>query len=170
MKKLLAFLFVVMIVGCWLLTYGCVPASQYIDWTLQGVWVDTDGTPLENRTGMEISVSGDLPTEFENYGQVKLKLDFTWPGCWVGLDSGSQSFSGFAQFADKHNNQAFYHIPTWLYYPEENDVASVTFFLCPEEGFLVAHVGDEYLVASTDVSADTAEIFAFYKIYVHISE
>ena len=159
-----------MIIGCLFFTYGCTPESQYIDWTLQGVWVDTNGTVQENRAGLDISVSGDLPTEFENRGQVDLKLNFTWPGCTISPDTGSKSFVGFAQFADKHNNQAFYHVPTWLYYLEENDFTSVSFFLCPEEGFLVAKVRDDYLVASTDENADTEEIFAFYKAYVYVRQ
>lgn len=170
MKKLLAILFAAMIIGCLFFTYGCTPESQYIDWTLQGVWVDTNGTVQENRAGLDISVSGDLPTEFENRGQVDLKLNFTWPGCTISPDTGSKSFVGFAQFADKHNNQAFYHVPTWLYYLEENDFTSVSFFLCPEEGFLVAKVRDDYLVASTDENADTEEIFAFYKAYVYVRQ
>ena len=150
---------------------GCGDAhSTTIDWDIHGVWVDTDGVPLENLAGVDLTVSGSLPTKFENRSQVNLKLNFTWPGCTINPDTGSKSFSGFAQFADKHNNQAFYHIPTWLYYLEENDVTGVTFFLCPEEGFLVAKVREDYLVASTDPNADTAEIFTFYKAYVHVSE
>ena len=150
---------------------GCGDShSTKIDWNVHGVWVNTDGTVQEDRTGVDISVIGSLPTKFENRGQVDLKLDFTWPGCTISPDTGSKSFVGFAQLADKHNNQAFYHVPTWLYYLEENDFTSVSFFLCPEEGFLIAKVRDDYLVASTDESADTEEIFAFYKAYVHVSE
>ena len=150
---------------------GCDEShSTTIDWNVHGMWVNTDGNVQENRTGVDISVSGSLPTKFENRGQVKLKLDFTWPGCTISPDTGSKSFAGFAQFAGKHNNQVFYHVPTWLYYLEENDFTGVTFFLCPEEGFLVAKVRDEYLVASTEENADTEEIFAFYKAYVYVRQ
>jgi hypothetical protein len=31
-------------------------------------------------------------------------------------------------------------------------------------------VGDRYLVASTDPSADPVEIFAFYQEYVHVNQ
>ena len=38
-----------------------------------------------------------------------------------------------------------------------------------DEGFVVIHVENKYLVASTNPNADLLEIFTFYKEYVYVS-
>ena len=162
---------------CWLLIaaflfsfVGCASASDNkIDWNLSGVWVNKDGTVRADRSQLDISVSGTLPLEFENREQVEMDLAFTWPNGIVQHNDDQKKYIGHAQYADKHKNQAFYLVSTWLYYTDRNDFTSISFLICPDEGFIVAHLGDDYLVASTNTNADPAEIFAFYKTYVHVS-
>lgn len=150
---------------------GCTSASDSkIDWNLRGVWVNSDGTVQTNRSHQDISVSGTLPSEFKNRDQVEMDLAFTWPNGIVQQNDDQKKYIGHAQYADKHKNQAFYLVSTWLYYTDRNDFTSISFLICPDERFVVAHLDDDYLVASTNTNADPAEIFAFYKTYVHVSQ
>ena len=153
---------------------GCVSPQDTenipIDWNLQGVWVSSDGTLQTGQEGVDFSVSGTLTTKFEPYSTVEMEMDFSWPGCSVMQDDNKSTYSGHAQLADKHDNQRLYLIGAWLYDPAKHDTTSISFTICPEEGFVVVKLGQDYLVASTDPEADPAEIFAFYKEYVHVSE
>lgn len=153
---------------------GCVSPQDTenitIDWNLQGIWVSSDGTVQTGQEGVDFSVSGTLPTKFEPYSTVEMKLDFSWPGCSVTQDDNKSTYTGHAQFADQHNNQHLYLIGAWLHDPATHDTTSISFAICPEEGFVVVKLGQDYLVASTDPEADPTEIFAFYKEYVHVSE
>ena len=141
-----------------------------IDWNLHGIWMTADGIVQDGKTGVDFSVSGTLLTEFEPYSTVELALNFTWPDCSIMQDDNKSTYTGHAQLADKHDNQRLYHIAAWLYDPAKNDSTSISFTICPEEGFVVVNKGQYYLVASTNPEADPAEIFAFYKEYVHVSE
>ena len=140
-----------------------------IDWNLHGIWVNPDGTVQTGQEGVDFSVSGTLLTEFEPYSTVELALNFTWPDCSIMQDDNKSTYTGHAQFADKHDNQRLYHIAAWLYDPAKNDSTSISFTICPEDGFVVVKLGQDYLVASTDPEADPAEILTFYKEYVHVS-
>ena len=144
--------------------------TSTLNYSLHGIWVNPDGTVQTGQEGVDFSVSSTLLTEFEPYSTVELALNFTWPDCSIMQDDSKSTYTGHAQFADKHDNQRLYHIAAWLYDPAKNDSTSISFTICPEEGFVVVKLGQDYLVASTDPEADPAEIFAFYKEYVHVSE
>lgn len=145
------------------------PAST-LNYSLHGRWVNRNGTVQDQRPGVDFSVSGTLLTEFEPYSTVELALNFTWPDCSIEQDDNKSTYTGHAQFADKHDNQRLYHIGAWLYDPAKHDSTSISFTICPEEGFVVVKLGQDYLVASTEPNANPTEIFAFYKEYVHVSE
>lgn len=144
--------------------------TSTLNYSLHGIWVNPDGTVQTGQEGVDFSVSGTLLTEFEPYSTVELALNFTWPDCSIMQDDNKSTYTGHAQLADKHDNQRLYHIAAWLYDPARNDSTSISFTICPEDGFVVVKLGQDYLVASTDPEADPAEIFAFYKEYVHVSE
>ena len=55
-----------------------------------------------------------------------------------------------------------------MYAPEIHEYIFLSYTICPEESFIVIHVDNKYLVASTDPNADAAEIFTFYKEYVNV--
>lgn len=149
---------------------GCVnTANIAIDWNLHGVWVAADGTVQTQTEKVDISLSGTLPKKFEPYSTVEVELDFFWPNSSLIQDDSKSTYTAHAQFADQHNNQHLYHIGACLSNHATHKTTDISLTICPEEGFVVVHKGQYYLVASTDPNADFAEIFAFYKAYVHVS-
>lgn len=151
-------------------TTGTDTPVSTINQRFHGVWLNPDGTVREQHPGVDFSISGTLPTKFEPYSTIETKLDFTWPGCNVTQDDSKSTYIAHVQYADAHDNQRLYHIAAWLYDPAKHDSTSISFTICPEEGFVVVKLGQDYLVAATDPEVDPAEIFAFYKDYVHVSE
>lgn len=141
-----------------------------IDLNLHGVWVTADGTVQNEQDGVDFSICGTLPTEYDLYSNVEMKLNFIWPDNFTYPNEGTQTYAGGANPADKHENQSIYHGGKYVYSPELHDSIFLSYTICPEEGFAVIHVGDRYLVASTDPSADPVEIFAFYQEYVHVNQ
>ena len=169
MKKLRVFVLVlicVAIVGIW----GCHSQESVntIDWNLHGVWITADGVVQNEQDGVNFSLSGTLPTEYDLYSTVEMKLNFIWPDGFTYPNEGPQVYTGGANSANKHENQSIYHGGKYVYSPEVNEPIFLSYTICPEEGFIVIHVNNKYLVASTDPNADPAEFFAFYKEYVYV--
>lgn len=169
MKKLkalvLAWICVVIVCSC-----GCrgqEPVNT-IDWNLHGVWVAADGVVLNEQEGVDFFLSGALPTEYDLYSTVEMKLNFVWPDGFIYPNEGTQVYTGGASAANKHENQSIYHGSKYVYSPEAHESIFLSYTICPEEGFAVIHVDNKYLVSSTDPNADPAEIFAFYKEYVYV--
>ncbi|MBQ9121420.1 MAG: hypothetical protein IJY12_03540 [Clostridia bacterium] len=140
-----------------------------IDWNLHGVWVTADGVVQNEQEGVDFSLSGTLPTGYDAYSTVEMKLNFIWPDGFIYSNEGTRVYTGGANFANKHENQSIYHGGEYVYSPEDNESNFLSYTICPEEGFIVVHVDNKYLVGSTDPNADPAEIFAFYKEYVYVS-
>lgn len=172
MRFLRKALYYLLITATVISTSGCHKQAfdGNIDWNLHGVWVTADGVVQNERDGMDFSLSGTLPTEYELNSTVEMELNFVWPDAFGYQNEGMQTYTGGAGVADKHDNQSIYHGAGWLYDPEIHNTVSLGYTICPDEGFVVVHVGDSYLVASTDPNADPAKIFAFYKAYVHVSK
>lgn len=138
-----------------------------LDWKLHGVWVMEDGTLQEGQESVEFSLKGTLPTEYELYSNVDVELDFRFPGSMGYINPGMQTYVAGASLANKHSNQHIYHSVGWLMLADGRDSTSMSFTICPEAGFAVVHLKDQYLVSSIDPNANAGEIFAFYKAYVH---
>ena len=169
MKKLRAFILVlicVAIVGI----CGCHKQESVstIDWDLHGAWVTADGVVQNEQEGVDFFLSGTLPTEYDSYSTVEMKLNFIWPDGFTYPNEGTQVYTGGASFANKHENQSIYHGGKYVYSPADNKSIFLSYTICPEEGFIVIHVDNKYLVASTDPNVAPAEIFAFYKEYVYV--
>ena len=169
MKKLRAFVLVyicVAIAGIW----GCNRQESFntIDWKLRGVWFTADGVVQNDQTGVDFFLRGALPTEYDSYSTVEMKLDFIWPDSFTYPNEGTQVYTGGASLANKHENQSIYHGGKYVYSPETNNSIFLSYTICPEESFIVIQMDNKYLVASTDRDADPAEIFAFYKEYVNL--
>ena len=143
--------------------------EKTIDWDLYGVWVAADGGVQNEQEGVDLSLTGMLPSEYELYSTVEMKLNFIWPDSFTYLNEGTQAYTGGAGIANKHENQAIYHGGKYVSSTAADKSGFLSYTICPEEGFIVIHLDNRYLVASTDPNADPAEIFAFYKEYVHIS-
>lgn len=143
-----------------------------IDWNLHGVWMTPDGQIENENWTMDFSLRGTLPTDYAPHDMVdNVELDFIWPLSFQCTNEGKQPHTLFPTFAAQHENQHIYHGVAWLRMVYD-EIVSMAFTICPEEGFVVLHLGNEsrYLVASIDPNADPAEIFAFYKEYVHVSQ
>lgn len=150
---------------------GCqrqIPETT-IDWDLHGVWVTADGVVHDGQEGVDFSLSGALPAEYELYSTVEMKLNFIWPDSFIYANEGMKAYTGGAGIANEHENQPIYHGGQYVLTPDASESIFLSFTVCPEEGFIVIQVDNKYLVATTDPNADPAEIFAFYKEYVHIS-
>ena len=139
-----------------------------IDWDLHGAWVTVDGVVQNEQEGVDFFLSGTLPTEYDSYSTVEMKLNFIWPDGFTYPNEGTQVYTGGASFANKHENQSIYHGGKYVYSPADNKSIFLSYTICPEEGFIVIHVDSKYLVASTDPNVAPAEIFAFYKEYVYV--
>ena len=169
MKKLRAFVLIlicVAIAGIW----GCHSQESVntIEWNLRGVWVGADGVVQNEQEGVDVFLSGTLPTGYDLYSTVEMKLNFIWPDSFIYPNEGTQVYTGGASTANKHENQSIYHGGKYVYSPEIHESIFLSYTICPEEGFIVIHVDNKYLVASIDPNADSAEIFAFYKEYVDV--
>ncbi len=150
---------------------GCqrqVPETT-IDWDLHGVWVAADGDVQNEQVGVDFSLKGILPSEYELYSTVEMKLNFIWPDSFIYANEGMKAYTGGAGIANEHENQPIYHGGQYVLTPDASESIFLSFTVCPEEGFIVIDMDNKYLVATTDPNADPAEIFAFYKEYVHIS-
>lgn len=167
-KGLSLLLICLVIAGLW----GChrKEAVNTIDWDLHGVWVTADGVVQDEQESVNFSLSGALPAEYELYSTVEMKLNFIWPDSFTYPNEGTQAYTGGAGIANKHENQSIYHGGKYVSSTETNQSTFLGFTVCPEEGFIVIHVDNRYLVASTDSDADPAKIFTFYKTYSHVSE
>ena len=140
-----------------------------IDWNLYGVWVTADGVVQNEQEGVDFSLSGTLPTEYDSHSTVEMKLNFIWSDSFTTFSNeGTQVYTGGAGFANKHENQSIYHGGKYVYSPTDHESNFLSYTICPQESFIVIHVDNKYLVASTDPNADTTEIFAFYKEYVYV--
>lgn len=169
MKKLRAIVLVlicVSIAGIW----GChrQESVNTIDWNLHGVWVTADGVVQNEQEGLDFFLRGTLPTEYDLYSTVEMKLNFIWPDSFTYPNEGAQVYTGGASTANKHENQSIYHGGKYVYAPETQKFIFLNYTICPEEGFIVFRVDNKYLVASTDPNTDPTEIFAFYKEYVYV--
>ena len=155
------------IAGIW----GCHKQESVntIDWDLYGVWVTADGAVQNEQEGVDFSLSGTLPMEYDSYSTVEMKLNFIWPDSFTYPNEGTQTYTGGASYANKHENQSIYHGGKYVYSPEAHESMFLSYTICPEEGFIVIHADNKYLVAATDPNANPAEIFAFYKEYVYVS-
>lgn len=151
--------------------FGCQRQGpeKAIDWDLYGVWVAADGDVQNEQVGVDFSLKGILPSEYELYSTVEMKLNFIWPDSFTYPNEGTQAYTGSAGIANKHENQPIYHGGKYVYSTEADKSHFLSYTICPEEGFIVIDMDNRYLVASTDPNADPAAIFAFYKEYVHIS-
>lgn len=107
-----------------------------IDWLLHGTWVTGSGE-VQKKEGIDLSVSGKVPLEYEPQGVVELEMDFVWPETSGFRNEGKMNYSGSGDIADAHNGQAIYHGGGWLYEPATNKSTSLSFTLCPDEGFMV---------------------------------
>lgn len=142
-----------------------------IDWVLHGVWMTPDGRIENENWTMDFSLKGTLPTDYDPHDIVEnVELDFIWPLSFQCTNEGKQLHTLFPTLAAKHENQHIYHGVAWLRM-SDGETVSMVFTICPEEGFVVFHLGNEsrYFVSSTDPSADPAEIFEFYKTYAAVS-
>ena len=50
--------------------------EKTIDWDLYGVWVAADGGVQNEQEGVDLSLTGMLPSEYELYSTVEMKLNF----------------------------------------------------------------------------------------------
>lgn len=139
-----------------------------INWNLRGVWVDVDGKVLPKQESVDFSISGTLPMEFEPYSTVQMELNIVWPESLGYQNEGRQTYTGGAGVADKHNGQSIYHGSGWAYYTDLNDMHSLSFTICPDEGFVVVKLNGKYMVASIKSDADPAAIMDFYKSYISV--
>lgn len=137
-----------------------------IDWDLHGVWVTVDGTVLSDQEGVDFSLTGTLPTEYDLYDTVEMELDFAWPSYLGYENQGKQIYVGGASVANKHNNEPIYHGAGWI---QGSDSISLGFTICPDLGYVIVHVGDRYLAASTEPDANPESIMDFYKAYVQVN-
>lgn len=144
-------------------------AEKTIDWDLYGVWVAADGGVQNEQERVDFSLTGTLPSEYDLYSAVEMKLNFIWPDSFAYPNEGTQAYTGGAGIANKHENQSIYHGGKYVYSTEADKSSFLSYTICPEEGFIVIRVDNKYLVATTDPNADPAEIFAFYKEYVYVS-
>ena len=99
------------------------------------------------------------------YDTVEMELDFRWPTALEYQNQGVQTYSGGASLADKHNNEHIYYGAGWI---EGFETLSLGFTICPELEYVILHIGDHYLVASTQPNLDSEEIMEFYKAYVAV--
>lgn len=151
---------------------GCMEPQNLdaIDWNLHGTWVNSDGTVQSGQEGVEFSLQGNLPTDFEPYSYVEdMELNFIWPEDFPCSNEGLQTYVGGANPAEKHENQILYHGGKYTYSDQLRQAVFLSYTICPEEGFVVLHIEDRYLVASVDPNANPAEIFDFYQEYVSVS-
>lgn len=151
---------------------GCMEPQNLdaIDWNLHGTWVNSDGTVQSGQEGVDFSLQGNLPTDFEPYSYVEdMELNFIWPEDFPCSNEGLQTYVGGANPAEKHENQILYHGGKYTYSDQLRQAVFLSYTICPEEGFVVLHIEDRYLVASVDPNADPAEIFDFYQEYVSVS-
>ena len=147
---------------------GCMEPQNLdaIDWNLHGTWVNSDGTVQSGQESVKFALQGNIPTEFEPYSVVDMELNFIWPEGFIYPNLGMQTYTGGANPAEKHENQSIYHGGQYVYSPDRPGAVFLSYTICPEEGFVVLHIEERYLVASVDPDADPQEIFAFYQEYV----
>ena len=115
---------------------------------------------------INFSLNGTLPVDYELHKNAEMELNFIWPEALGYRNEGRRSCIGLVDVADRHNGQVLYLGVDWIYDPQINELHSFTFMICPKDGFVVIHIENKFLIASTDPNSEPSEILAFYKEYV----